>query len=297
MASELATLGGGCFWCLGGRLRAVEGASKRSSSGYAGGAAADPTYKQVVPAHRARRVVRITFDPPSSLPRGAGSLLRYPRPDHAQTARATNAGTAIPLRHLHPLAGADGHRRGAGPRNSTPPASGRARSSPRVVPAGRFYKPRTTTRVFPRQTDPAVLPSRRVAEGGKVPAEVRGQVGSMKGVIRRDPGDVRFKATTHHRRPARPLRRLRNVPRPRRRRALPSDGLGLARRRRGRLLVLPVGQSATAAASASASVEGEHLVLNALGMSRPEECSIRQDHARERDLSRHICAVTVRKST
>src|SRR6266516_1089085 len=63
MASELATLGGGCFWCLEGvfeQLRGVE----RVESGYAGGRTPNPTYRQVcagVTGHA--EVVQVTFDP------------------------------------------------------------------------------------------------------------------------------------------------------------------------------------------------------------------------------------------
>ncbi|TFG44168.1 MAG: peptide-methionine (S)-S-oxide reductase, partial [Gemmatimonadales bacterium] len=46
MTTELATLGGGCFWCLEAvfeQLRGVE----RVVSGYAGGVVDHPTYEQV----------------------------------------------------------------------------------------------------------------------------------------------------------------------------------------------------------------------------------------------------------
>jgi peptide-methionine (S)-S-oxide reductase len=59
---EIATFGGGCFWCLDGafrQLRGVEGVV----SGYAGGRRPNPTYEQVcagVTGHA--EVVQITFD-------------------------------------------------------------------------------------------------------------------------------------------------------------------------------------------------------------------------------------------
>lgn len=60
---ELATLAGGCFWCLEAvfdELRGVE----RVESGYAGGHAADPTYEQVCAGTTGHaEVVQITFDP------------------------------------------------------------------------------------------------------------------------------------------------------------------------------------------------------------------------------------------
>lgn len=60
---ELATLAGGCFWCLEAvfdELRGVE----RVESGYAGGHAGDPTYEQVCAGTTGHaEVVQITFDP------------------------------------------------------------------------------------------------------------------------------------------------------------------------------------------------------------------------------------------
>ncbi len=60
---EVATLGGGCFWCLEAvfeQLRGVE----RVESGYTGGSAANPTYQQVCGGATGHaEVVQITFDP------------------------------------------------------------------------------------------------------------------------------------------------------------------------------------------------------------------------------------------
>lgn len=60
---ELATFGGGCFWCLEAvydELRGVEDVV----SGYAGGAIAQPTYDQVCSGRTGHaEVVQITFDP------------------------------------------------------------------------------------------------------------------------------------------------------------------------------------------------------------------------------------------
>jgi peptide-methionine (S)-S-oxide reductase len=61
--SETATLGGGCFWCLEAvfeRLRGVEAVT----SGYAGGHAENPTYRQVCTGTTGHaEVVRVRFDP------------------------------------------------------------------------------------------------------------------------------------------------------------------------------------------------------------------------------------------
>jgi peptide-methionine (S)-S-oxide reductase len=60
---ELATLAGGCFWCLEGvyeQLRGVE----RVVSGYAGGTLPNPTYQQVCSGTTGHaEVVQITYDP------------------------------------------------------------------------------------------------------------------------------------------------------------------------------------------------------------------------------------------
>src|SRR5208282_2121965 len=61
--TEIAVLGGGCFWCLEAvfdRLRGVQGVE----SGYAGGHAANPTYENVCSGDTGHvEVVRIRFDP------------------------------------------------------------------------------------------------------------------------------------------------------------------------------------------------------------------------------------------
>jgi peptide-methionine (S)-S-oxide reductase len=60
---EMATLGGGCFWCLEAvyeELRGVE----RVESGYAGGATRDPSYEEVCSGSTGHaEVVQVTFDP------------------------------------------------------------------------------------------------------------------------------------------------------------------------------------------------------------------------------------------
>ncbi len=60
---ELATLGGGCFWCLEAVFLELKGVEK-VVSGYAGGHMANPTYHQVcadITGHA--EVVQISFDP------------------------------------------------------------------------------------------------------------------------------------------------------------------------------------------------------------------------------------------
>ena len=62
-ALEVATLGGGCFWCLEAVYQEVRGV-KSVVSGYAGGHVADPTYRQVGMGRTGHaEVVQVTFDP------------------------------------------------------------------------------------------------------------------------------------------------------------------------------------------------------------------------------------------
>ena len=60
---EVATLAGGCFWCLEAVFEQLQGV-ERVVSGYTGGAAANPTYKQVCTGTTGHaEVVQVTFDP------------------------------------------------------------------------------------------------------------------------------------------------------------------------------------------------------------------------------------------
>lgn len=60
---EIATLAGGCFWCLEAVYVELKGVDK-VVSGYSGGTVANPTYKQVTSGTTGHaEVVQITFDP------------------------------------------------------------------------------------------------------------------------------------------------------------------------------------------------------------------------------------------
>jgi len=61
--TEMATLAGGCFWCLEAVFEQLEGV-ERVESGYAGGPRANPTYEQVCGGDTGHaEVVQVTFDP------------------------------------------------------------------------------------------------------------------------------------------------------------------------------------------------------------------------------------------
>lgn len=60
---EVATLAGGCFWCLEAVYEDLRGVEK-VESGYSGGTVEDPTYRQVCTGTTGHaEVVQITFDP------------------------------------------------------------------------------------------------------------------------------------------------------------------------------------------------------------------------------------------
>jgi peptide-methionine (S)-S-oxide reductase len=60
---EMATLAGGCFWCLEAVFADLRGV-ERVESGYAGGALAHPSYEAVCTGTTGHaEVVQITFDP------------------------------------------------------------------------------------------------------------------------------------------------------------------------------------------------------------------------------------------
>lgn len=60
---ELATLGGGCFWCLEAIYQDVIGVGK-VTSGYAGGVTENPSYEQVCSGRTGHaEVVQIEYDP------------------------------------------------------------------------------------------------------------------------------------------------------------------------------------------------------------------------------------------
>lgn len=63
MQSEVAILGGGCFWCLEAVYLEMRGVT-RVESGYMGGHEPDPTYEQVCAGTTGHaEVVRVEFDP------------------------------------------------------------------------------------------------------------------------------------------------------------------------------------------------------------------------------------------
>ncbi|MCU0254745.1 MAG: peptide-methionine (S)-S-oxide reductase MsrA [Acidobacteria bacterium] len=62
-ATETATLGGGCFWCIEAVYERIQGVAE-AVSGYAGGHTANPTYEEVCTGTTGHaEVVQVRFDP------------------------------------------------------------------------------------------------------------------------------------------------------------------------------------------------------------------------------------------
>jgi methionine-S-sulfoxide reductase len=57
-----ATFAGGCFWCMEGPFEELRGVIS-VTSGYTGGHKKNPTYEEVLPAHRHAEAVQIVYDP------------------------------------------------------------------------------------------------------------------------------------------------------------------------------------------------------------------------------------------
>ena len=61
--TEIATLGGGCFWCTEAVFQQIRGMLK-VESGYTGGSVHQPSYEQICTGQTGHaEVVRLTFDP------------------------------------------------------------------------------------------------------------------------------------------------------------------------------------------------------------------------------------------
>ena len=62
-ATETATLGGGCFWCIEAAFKELDGVHE-VTSGYAGGHVDDPSYREVCSGSTGHaEVVQVAYDP------------------------------------------------------------------------------------------------------------------------------------------------------------------------------------------------------------------------------------------
>ncbi len=63
MPTEIAYLGGGCFWCVEAAVKQLKGVES-VRSGYMGGRVANPTYQQVCSGRSGHvEIAEVTFDP------------------------------------------------------------------------------------------------------------------------------------------------------------------------------------------------------------------------------------------
>ncbi|ELZ53802.1 MULTISPECIES: peptide-methionine (S)-S-oxide reductase MsrA [Halorubrum] len=61
--TETATVGGGCFWCTEAAFKELDGVES-VTSGYAGGHAEDPTYREVCTGNTGHaEVIQVEYDP------------------------------------------------------------------------------------------------------------------------------------------------------------------------------------------------------------------------------------------
>ncbi len=98
--NEVATLAGGCFWCLEAVFDELKGVES-VESGYSGGKLQNPTYAQVCDGDTGHaEVVQVTFDPQVL---SYSDLLTVFFAIHDPTTlnrQGADEGTAVPLGHL-----------------------------------------------------------------------------------------------------------------------------------------------------------------------------------------------------
>ena len=166
---ETATLGGGCFWCTEALFQMLPGV-KSITSGYAGGAKENPTYKEVCTGNTGHaEVIQIKYDPkvisyeklletfweahdPTTLNRPG------PRPRHA-----------IPFHHSlfqRSPEGRGGKVKGGGA-EAFPPAHRHGNCAAEEVLPGRGLSPG----LLPRESQPTLLPGRDPPKGREVREE------------------------------------------------------------------------------------------------------------------------------
>ena len=186
---EVATLAGGCFWCLEAVFDQLKGVEVGRVGLHGRARPRTPPTSEVCSGARGHaEVVRVTFDPAELSYRDLlVGLLHHPRPDHAQPPGQRRR-HAVPLGDLLPLAGAEARRRGGdraahgGASSSARPDRDRGRPRPRSS-----TWPRTTTRSTSQRVGGAqpVLQLRDRAQGGQVPQALRRPAQALVGKFSR----------------------------------------------------------------------------------------------------------------
>lgn len=94
-ATETATFGAGCFWCIEAVLQRIDGVIK-IESGYMGGLATQPTYDNVCSGTTGHaEVVRVQFDPAKLPYEKLCDWFSWPMIQPRKTARATTRARSI----------------------------------------------------------------------------------------------------------------------------------------------------------------------------------------------------------
>jgi hypothetical protein len=98
---EIATLGGGCFWCTEAVFNELEGVLE-VEPGYSGGTKANQTYEEVCTGTTGHaEVVQITFDPRVNVQRNTGNLLCNSWSNNVKPS-GQRCWNTIPLSHILP---------------------------------------------------------------------------------------------------------------------------------------------------------------------------------------------------
>ena len=148
--TEVATLAGGCFWCLDTVFRELNGVEK-VESGYAGGQYPNPTYRDVCSGMTGHaEVVQVTFDPAVISFRDLLGVFFTIHDPTTLNRQGADVGHAVSVGGLLPLAGAARDGRAGDRRVEARARCGTIRSSRRCVAVqvlpGRDSITRTTSR-------------------------------------------------------------------------------------------------------------------------------------------------------
>ena len=170
-ATEIAVLGGGCFWCLDAVFRDLEGVID-VESGYAGGSVANPSYEAVCSGRTGHaEVVKVTFDPARL---DYADLLRVFFAIHDPDAEPPGQRhrDAVPLGDLRADPGTGGDRQACDGRNRgcealSGPARHRARGRSLITPPSAIT--RTTSRPIPASRTACSSSHRRWRSSGSTP--------------------------------------------------------------------------------------------------------------------------------
>jgi hypothetical protein len=168
--TEIATLGGGCFWCLEAVYRETEGVEK-VVSGYMGGSSPNPTYKDVCSGTTGHvEIVQLTFDPNVISYRDILEVFFVIHDPTTLNQQGNDIGTqyrSVIFYHSR-IYGGEGFRGAGGYRDRT----GAGVLSGGSIPSGILREPSLS----------ALLRVRGCAQGAEVPEEIRGTSEIVQGL-------------------------------------------------------------------------------------------------------------------